>query len=490
MKIEDDDLVTFYPDSGATIFTLEMIRLYSVHLQRLPQLSLTWHQRLGHRGASVFNFLVQNKVIDCRSLENQNQCNVCHIGKQAKLPFSISDSVISEPFQLIHSDLWQSSTPSASGFKWYIVFIDAYSRYSWVYFLKSKSETSIKFHQFHQMIKNVYNASIKYFQADEGGEFIGLIPYLQSHGIIHRFSCPETPQQNGLAERKHRHINDMAHCLLFQAQLPSHYWAEAVQYAVYIMNRLPSAPVKNGIPYFLLHKQTPHYSSLKVFGSLCYPSLIKKSDVKFGPRSVPCVLIEPPGIIPLSSTSSSDPSLLSTSVSVTSQPVNPVLPSNNAHLMVTRIKAVISKPKILPSLLATTCEAIQITPTSYTEASKSSVWVHAMSEEYDALVHNHTWDLVPPNRTHNIIGCKWIYRIKYNSDGSISRYKARLVAHENRQQEGVDCVETFSPVVKPATLRIVLTLAVTSDWDIHQLDVKNAFLNGFIYETVYMKQPA
>ncbi|GAA0152462.1 hypothetical protein LIER_10939 [Lithospermum erythrorhizon] len=88
-----------------------------------------------------------------------------------------------------------------------------------------------------------------------------------------------------------------------------------------------------------------------------------------------------------------------------------------------------------PSSLSVSSDT-HVTPTSYTEASKSKVWVKAMSEEYDALMHNHIWDLVPPNQHHNIIGCKWVYRIKYLLDGSISRHKARLVAHGNRQQAG------------------------------------------------------
>ncbi|GJW39160.1 ribonuclease H-like domain-containing protein [Tanacetum coccineum] len=112
-----------------------------------------------------------------------------------------------------------------------------------------------------------------------------------------------------------------------------------------------------------------------------------------------------------------------------------------------------------------------------------------MCDEYKALIDNNTWVLVlrPPNV--NIVRSMWLYKHKYNADGSLNRYKARLVANGRSQQQGIDCDGTFSPVVKPATIRTVLILAVSRQWPIHQLDVKNAFLHGHLKETVYMHQP-
>ncbi|CAJ2668892.1 unnamed protein product [Trifolium pratense] len=112
-----------------------------------------------------------------------------------------------------------------------------------------------------------------------------------------------------------------------------------------------------------------------------------------------------------------------------------------------------------------------------------------MQSEFDALQQNNTWSLVPLPANIKAIGCKWIFRIKENPDGSINKYKARLVAKGFHQLQGFDFTETFSPVVKPLTIRLILTLAISYKWSLQQLDVNNAFLNGVLEEEVYMEQP-
>jgi histone deacetylase 1/2 len=128
-------------------------------------------------------------------------------------------------------------------------------------------------------------------------------------------------------------------------------------------------------------------------------------------------------------------------------------------------------------------------PVSVDEALKDQRWVVAMDTEHQALLHNKTWHLVPRPKGKNIIGSRWVYKIKRKADGSIDRYKARLVAKGYKQRYGIDYEDTFSPVVKAATIRLVLSIAISMGWSLRQLDVQNAFLHGILDEEVYMYQP-
>ena len=128
-------------------------------------------------------------------------------------------------------------------------------------------------------------------------------------------------------------------------------------------------------------------------------------------------------------------------------------------------------------------------PTCFEEAVGKLEWDQAMDEEMAALDVNQTWDLAPLPEGKKAIGCKWVYKIKHNADGLVSRYKARLVAKGYAQTYGIDFEETFSPVAKMAIVRAIISLAASKHWKLHQMDVKNAFLNGDLEEEVYMEQP-
>ncbi|GJT00676.1 ribonuclease H-like domain-containing protein [Tanacetum coccineum] len=167
-------------------------------------------------------------------------------------------------------------------------------------------------------------------------------------------------------------------------------------------------------------------------------------------------------------------------------PINNSSQTMPTHPMVTRAKAGIFKPLERMNCHVTTTSPL---PRSHVHALRDPNWKEAMLDEYNALITNGTWVLVPRPANVNVVRSMWLFKHKFNADGSLSRYKARLVANGRSQQQGIDCDETFSPVVKPATIRTVLSLAVSRDWPIHQLDVKNAFLHGHLSETVYMHQP-
>jgi histone deacetylase 1/2 len=112
-----------------------------------------------------------------------------------------------------------------------------------------------------------------------------------------------------------------------------------------------------------------------------------------------------------------------------------------------------------------------------------------MEDEHSALLRNGTWTLVPAPPGRNIIGSRWVFKTKHKADGSVDKFKARLVAQGFTQRYGIDYLDTFSPVIKHATVRLVLALAVSRNWSVRQLDISNAFLHGVLEETAYMKQP-
>lgn len=131
----------------------------------------------------------------------------------------------------------------------------------------------------------------------------------------------------------------------------------------------------------------------------------------------------------------------------------------------------------------------QVDPTTYVEAATSPIWQHAMQHEINALEANDTWKIVslPPGK--HAVGCKWVYKTKYHADGMIDRHKARLVAKGYTQQEGIDYLDTFAPVAKLVTVKLMFALAAIRRWTLCQMDVSNAFLNGDLFEEVFMELP-
>ncbi|KAK4400878.1 Copia protein [Sesamum angolense] len=131
-------------------------------------------------------------------------------------------------------------------------------------------------------------------------------------------------------------------------------------------------------------------------------------------------------------------------------------------------------------------------PKTSTESMTSRdvvVWKEAVNDEMNSLLANNTWVLTDLPPGSKAIGCKWVFRRKYNTDGSIQTFKARLVAKGFKQKEGVDYFDTYAPIAQIASIRVLLALASTYQLNVHQMDVKTAFLNGELSEEVYMEQP-
>ncbi|KAI0516541.1 hypothetical protein KFK09_009218 [Dendrobium nobile] len=211
--------------------------------------------------------------------ENQNSdstsiCISCNMSKHHKLSFSSSKSVCNKSFQLVHSDVW-GPAPSLllNGYRFYVIFIDDYTRYSWLYLLHSKNEVFNTFQHLCSLIKSQFHSKIQTLRSDGGGEFTSQAfwSYLAQHGINQQISCPYTPEQNGIAERKHRHLIELTRTLLHSASLPNSFWGDVVSTANYLINRLPSSTIRDQTPYFRLHGKQASYEHLRTFGCICFP---------------------------------------------------------------------------------------------------------------------------------------------------------------------------------------------------------------------------
>ncbi|RVW56491.1 Retrovirus-related Pol polyprotein from transposon TNT 1-94 [Vitis vinifera] len=359
--------------------------------------------------------------------------------------------------------------------------------------------------------------------------------FLAQEGIVHLSSCVDTPQQNGIAERKNRHLLEVARSLMFSMNVPKLFWGQAVLTAAYLINRMPSRVLKFQTPCQTLLKSFPTTRLIstvppKIFGCSVFVHINQQHRSKLDPSESPITtenhippesFNQPESIVDLWDKEhiqeETEERALSQQTHEAEPGPNPSkLPGNNAldgtvdselendilNMPIAWRKGVrsctqhpignfISYDKLSPTFRAFTSSITEIqVPQNIQEAFKYPKWKAAVDEEVRALEKNGTWEITDLPRGKKPVGCKWIFTVKYKADGNVDRYKARLVAKGFTQSYGIDYQETFAPVAKLNTVRVLLSLAANLDWSLHQLDVKNAFLNGDLEEEVYMDIPA
>ncbi|KAG8479751.1 hypothetical protein CXB51_029621 [Gossypium anomalum] len=252
--------------------------------------SSIWHNRLGHPCNNTLARVLKSYNVSFGQNFLPRICTVCQLRKAHKLLFGSSHIIYSLPFELVVTDVWGPAHVFSNGFTYYVSFVDMFSRYTWVYFLKSKSEVLPYFLDFHQMVKTQFGQSIKMLQTD-WGEYHVLSKTLSSLGIQHRVTCPYTSEQNSVAKRNHRQIGDMGLSLLAQSAMPLQFWYYAFAHAVYLTNRLPTPILSHVSPYETLHKIQPDYGLLRVFGCACFPNLRPFNQYKLQFWSQQCVFL-------------------------------------------------------------------------------------------------------------------------------------------------------------------------------------------------------
>lgn len=251
-----------------------------------------WHLRLGHLPFDKLKHIQPTcSVKDCI---NSSICQICPKAKQTRLCFPDSSIKSTCIFQMLHVDIWGPYRVSNhNGCTQFVTIVDDFSRYTWIHLIKYKSEIANVLTQFVNYAEVQFKAVVKCVRSGNAKELTeGILKqFFQSKGIIHQTSCSYTPQQNGVVERKHRHLLETARSLYFQSKLPAHYWGECILCACYLINRMPLKSINNITPYQKLHKEPPILDNLRVFGCLCYVSTTKPNRSKFDPRSIPCVFL-------------------------------------------------------------------------------------------------------------------------------------------------------------------------------------------------------
>ncbi|CAL2274238.1 unnamed protein product [Prunus armeniaca] len=248
-----------------------------------------WHRRLGHLSPARLQFLASTSL-NC-SFDSRHVCDICPLAKQTHQPFGLSSISTSRPFSLLHCDIWgPNKHPSLTWAYYFLSIVDDFSRFTWVFLMKHKHETQALLKTFFAYVDTQFHLKVQQIRVDNGGEFFSMRNFFSDHGIIYQHSCVYTPQQNGVVERKHRHLLETARALRFQSNLPIKFWGECVLTAAYLINRFPTSLLHNKTPFDILYHKAPSYNHMRVFGCLAYATSVHPSS-KFAPRAHKSVFI-------------------------------------------------------------------------------------------------------------------------------------------------------------------------------------------------------
>lgn len=251
-----------------------------------------WHMRLGHLP------FPQLKIIkpSCSISECMNSiiCQICPAARQCRKSFPHSSIKTSAVLEMLHIDIWGPyKSKTYTHCNSFLTIVDDFSRYTWVHLLKAKSEVASVLECFVNYAEKQFKSKVLCIRSDNALELTEgtLKQFYLRKGIVNQTSCVHTPQQNGVVERKHRHLLETARALFLQSKLPDRYWGESILCATYLINRMPLSSLGNVTPYSILYREDPDYDILRTFGCLCYVSTLKVQRSKFQPRAEPGIFL-------------------------------------------------------------------------------------------------------------------------------------------------------------------------------------------------------
>jgi len=552
------------------------------------------HRRLGHPSVQVARGLLKSKMVTGIRLEYTPEdvpffCESCVYAKAirkavSKLRGGERATVFGGE---IHSDLWGKAPVASKGGKWYwITFIDDMSRFTILYFLRTKDEAFGAYLKFEAWVDAQMGRKILALNTDRGGEYInqGFTDHVQLKGTVRKLSVHDTHQHSGVAERRNRTIQERVRALLHASGLPKYLWTEAARHAVWMLNRTSTKAVEGMTPYEAAFGKKPDLAGIRDWGEKVYvrtesgnklggrvrlgrwlgvddeskgvrvywpdtktvtverntyfddssaghleveenteniefievrdnsPDIDKNPPIVSEPQNIPNIHEEQ--IDPIDN--ANETTFNSRRIRKPSQKVQDLLEGRgmwstdaNAPLLPPGVQLLAeggADDEVLADLLAdipshvegyvfaaviASSEALE--PRSLAEAKRQpewSLWEAAINEELATLKAAGTWELVDAPGGANVVGSKWVFRIKKDAGGNAVRFKARLVAQGFSQVPGIDYFDTFAPVARLASIRAVLAFAAADDLETGQIDIKGAYLNGELTdeEVIYMRQ--
>lgn len=506
---------------------------------------MLWHKRLGHLNFKSIETLIKKDLVhglnDLRILNfNNKQCENCFLGKMSRQPYKGIRTKASRPLELIHTDVCGPIDPVTwDGFKYFLTFTDDYTHFVMVYLLKNKYEVYEKFSEYQKLVTNQLNAQILRVRCDNGGEYISsdFKRFCTDRGIKIEYTVPFNPEMNCISERMNRTLLDKARTILIESSLSKEMWGEAIYYSAYVTNRSPTVSCDK-TPFELWAGKKPNLCNLRIFGSVAYKHVPKECRRKLEPKSEKLIMVgyAPGGgwrlwnpvnrkivlgrSVVFDERGSQIGDLMKLSTDLERTPASEELqkPSlenstdNGGDLLENKENVEEGKPnseenkrKIKrpvwqkdyemetvsddDAMCAFFSQGIDL-PSSVEELEfrkDKILWMGAVREELSVLDESETWEVVPRPKCVKPLDTKWVFTLKTLPDDSIV-HKARLVV-KGFQQKG-NFEDIYSPVLKMQTLRILLSVAVFRKYEIHQMDVKGAFLYGRIDEEIFLNPPS
>ncbi|KAJ9542446.1 hypothetical protein OSB04_028952 [Centaurea solstitialis] len=463
-----------------------------------------WHCRLGHINKKRIELLLKGGFLGTFDYKPFDNCESCLSSKMTKQPFNKENERATDLLEIIHTDVCGPfSHVARGGYRYFITFTDDFSRFN----LAEK---------------------IKVLRSDRGGEYLSdeSDNHLMECGIVSQLTPPYTPQMNGVSERRNRTLLDIVRSMMCHSTLPMSFWGHAFETAAHILNRAPTKSVEK-TPYELWKGKKPNIYFLRIWG--CEVYVKRPTSEKLKPKSDKCffvgylrttvgyyfynpeenkVFVARNGkfleekflssgntrkdvdlqvVDEENTTPIVEPEIQHENVEPQSEPIEEVQTQD-----LRRSSRVRQEPDRYLGFLVSQDSGDLNEPTSYREAvsgSESEQWQEAMKTEMQSMYDNQVWELTDLPQHCRAVGRKWVFKKKTDMDGNVHTFKARLVAKGFTQTHGIDYDETFSPVAMLKSIRILMAISAYFNYEIWQMDVKTAFLNGKLTEDVYMEQP-